>query len=258
MKVLIIEDEKPAAAMLELLLQQMDPPVEVVKTIASVKESIDWISSNSQLVDLIFMDIQLTDGLSFEIFKQVEIVQPIIFTTAFNEYAIEAFRVNSIDYLLKPIKADDLSRSLNKLKMLREPMRSAQNINYETILKALTSAKQSYLTRIMVKVGDHIKAYNTADIALFYADGRTVYLYTKEKKRYVVDYTLDNLASTLDPDCFFRCNRSLMININAIVDAVVYSSTRLKIRLNIEFDDEVIISRERVAPFKKWFAGIRE
>ena len=255
MRALIIEDEKPAAAMLQLLLMQYDPSTEIVANTTTVADSVAWLKANAHTIDIVFMDIQLAEGLSFDIFKQVAIAQPIVFTTAFDEYAIEAFKVNSIDYLLKPIKFDDLVRSLNKLKALTTSQQPSMPASYSDLIKALSQSRQTYFTRIMVRVGEHIKAFRVDDIVLFYAEGRTVYLYTQEKRRYIIDNTLEELTANLNPEQFFRCNRSMILNINHVVDAVVYSSTRLKIRLTIDFDEEVIVSRERVAPFKSWFAG---
>ncbi|MBN1988828.1 MAG: response regulator transcription factor [Bacteroidales bacterium] len=255
MRTLIIEDEKPAVAMLQLLLKQYDPHIDVVANTTTVASSVAWLRANAHAVDIVFMDIQLADGLSFEIFKQVAIAQPIVFTTAFDEYAIEAFKVNSIDYLLKPIKFDDLVRSMNKLKALTALQPPPVPASYTDLIKALSQSRQSYLTRIMVRVGEHIKAFRVDDIVLFYAEGRTVFLVTQEKRRYVLDNTLEELTANLNPEQFFRCNRSAILNLNHVVDAVVYSSTRLKIRLTVDFDEDIVVSRERVAPFKAWFAG---
>lgn len=257
MKVLIVEDEKPAADMLELLLHQLDASIQVVHKSSAISECVCWMKENANHTDLIFMDIQLSDGLCFEIFRQIPVRQPVIFTTAFNQYAIEAFKVNSIDYLLKPVKQEDLSRSLQKLSELQANLTAFTQPSYHEIYKVLTGFRQNYLSRILVKVGDHIRAFDINNIVLFYAEGRTVYLWTQENRRYIVDYTLDNLVAELNPDTFFRCNRSVILHIDYIREAVVYSSTRLKIKLHVEFDQEIIVSRERVAPFKKWFAGIK-
>jgi two-component system LytT family response regulator len=256
MKIAIIEDEKPAASMLEMLIKKIDPSTQVLAVIPSVAKSVEWLKNNAQQVDVIFMDIQLTDGICFEIFKEIQVAKPIIFTTAYDEYALEAFKVNSIDYLLKPVKLEALTQSINKLRALQPTLQTTTIPDYKELLNLLTQKQQSYPPRIMVKVGEHIKSIKLEDTTLFFAEGRTVFIVTNEKRKYIVDYTLEELTSMLDPKLFFRCNRTYIININAITDVVVYSSTRLKIRLPKEFEDEIIVSRERVPLFKSWFGGI--
>lgn len=253
MNIAIIEDEKPAAAMLEMLIRQIDPTTHVLATIPSVAKSIDWLRVNEKDIDILFMDIQLTDGLCFEIFKEIQISKPIVFTTAYDEYAIEAFKVNSIDYLLKPIKVEDLTRSINKLNNLKGIQQPIDIQTYQGLINLLTQKQQSYPSRLMIKIGEHIKSIKVDEIAFFFAEGRTAFVVTNEKKKYIVDYTLEELTTMLDPKIFFRCNRTYIVNINAIIDVVVYSSTRLKVRLAKEFDDEIIVSRERVTQFKGWF-----
>lgn len=256
MKIAIIEDEKPASAMLEMLVKQIDPTTQVLANLSSVAKSIEWLKVNEKQVDVIFMDIQLTDGLCFDIFKEIQTVTPIIFTTAYDEYAIEAFKVNSIDYLLKPIKLEALTQSINKLKNLQPSLQTTTTPNYQELINLLSQKQQNYPPRLMVKVGEHIKSIKLDETTLFFAEGRTVYIVTNEKRKYIVDYTLEELAAMLDPKIFFRCNRTYIVNINAITDVLVYSSTRLKIRLPKEFEDEIIVSRERVPLFKNWFGGM--
>jgi len=255
MNVLIIEDEKPAATMLEMLLLQYDPSITIINWITSIKKSVEWLKVNLDQVDLIFMDIQLTDGLCFEIFKKVSILKPVIFTTAYDQYAIEAFKVNSIDYLLKPVKPEDLARSMNKYKSLKAESQNPVPVNFENIVSLLMQKHTNYSTRILIKVGDHIRSVKIDDACVFYAEGRTVYVVTSEKKKYIVDYTLEDLCNMLDPKVFFRCNRTFIVNINAITDVVVYSNTRLKIRIPFELDEDIIVSRERVPQFKACFGG---
>lgn len=256
MKIAIIEDEKPAAAMLEMLIKQVEPSTQVLTVLPSVAKSIDWLKVNESSLDLLFMDIQLTDGLCFEIFKEIQVSKPIIFTTAYDEYAIEAFRVNSIDYLLKPIKIEDLTRSINKLKSLKQTQQPVDINTYQGLINLLTQKQPNYPSRLMIKIGEHIKSIKVDEIAFFFAEGRTAFIVTNEKKKYIIDYTLEELTSMLDPKIFFRCNRTYIININTITDVVVYSSTRLKIRLPKEFEDEIIVSRERVSQFKTWFGDM--
>lgn len=256
MKVLIVEDEVPAAEKLTRYLHKYDQNIEVLNRLDSVKSASEWLESHQQDLDVIFMDIQLVDGKSFEIFNKVEINKPIIFTTAFDDYAIDAFKVNSIDYLLKPITFDDLSVAIGKLDRLRESLAKEKTpeIDIRSVLNQLQ--KKSYKNRFMVKLGDHIKSITTGDISLFYAEGRTVYLVTNENRKFIIDFKLEELEDMLDPAEFFRLNRSFIVNINAIDDVVVYSNSRLRISPNIDFDKEIIVSREKVNPFKEWFSGV--
>jgi two-component system, LytTR family, response regulator len=201
------------------------------------------------------MDIQLIDGLSFQIFQEVKVKRPVIFTTAFNEYALDAFKVNSIDYLLKPITFTDLSASLKKLESLRQQLHWS-NEQTERLQQAVTNLKnKEYKTRFMVKLGEHIRSITTDQIAVLYADGRDVYLVTSQSKKFIIDYTLESLEDILDPKVFFRLNRTFILNINSIKDVLMYSNSRLKITLNQDFDKEIIVSREKVGDFKEWFDG---
>jgi DNA-binding LytR/AlgR family response regulator len=203
------------------------------------------------------MDIRLTDGLSFEIFRQVEINKPVIFTTAYNEYALDAFRVNSIDYLLKPVSYDELFRSMNKLNSLRENLMSgSQRIELAELAKLLDQYQRNYKRRFMVKVGDHIRSIPVADIILFYADGRVVYVLTAKEREYIIDFKMEELEEVLDPEQFFRINRTFTLHIQSIKDVIIHSNSRLKVLLHQAFDKELIVSREKVNPFKMWF-GMR-
>ncbi|UCG27711.1 MAG: response regulator transcription factor [Bacteroidales bacterium] len=259
MKVLIVEDEMPAAEKLERLLKQYDPDIEIAGRFDTVEKTVNWLKDMDNKADLIFLDIQLADGLSFEIFNQVQINEPIIFTTAYNEYAIEAFKVNSIDYLLKPITYDNLYRSMTKLERLRESLPTSKHrIQFEELSQALTQLQKNYKTRFMVKVGEHIRSVTTDNISLFYAEGRTVFMLTGHGKRFIIDYKLEELESLLNPSRFYRVSRSFIVNINAITDVIMYSNSRLKVRLNQEFDKEIIVSREKVSQFKIWFDGLEE
>jgi len=256
MKVIIIEDEKPAVEKLEEMLKRYDPGINVIGKFPSISKSVEWLSDINNETDLIFLDIHLSDGLSFEIFKKIRVQKPIIFITAYDEYAIEAFKLNSIDYLLKPLKFEDLIRSIEKMKSMRANLpESGQQIKLEELSMALSQFQRSYKTRFMVKVGEHIRTITTKDIYMFYAEGRTVYLITSEKKQYIIDYKLEDLEELLDTQMFFRVNRSFILNINAIEDVIVYSNSRLKIKPRIEFDKEIIVSREKVSYLKSWFNG---
>lgn len=257
MKIVIVEDEKPAADMLQLLIARHHRNMQVVAILKTIAESVSWFKVHPGDADLIFMDIHLPDGMSFEIFKQVDIQKPVVFTTAYDQYALEAFKVNSIDYLLKPVKPEDLDRSIKKIQNMQLGLMPMAHDFYEKLLKMAPGRQTEYLPRILVKLGEHIKSVKTEDILLFYADGRTVYLLTREKSRYIADQTLEDLTNMLPPSTFFRCSRTFIVNINAISDVVVYSGSRLKIRLNIPFDEEIFVSRERVGTFKNWFGGMQ-
>src|SRR5579871_5039536 len=206
-RVLIIEDEVPAAEKLERYLKKYNENVSIAGRIASVTDAVAWLQARQDEVDLIFMDIQLLDGQSFSIFQQVEVKKPVIFITAYNEYALDAFKVKGIDYLLKPISFNDLSASLEKLEQLRGQLSWSEQkleIVKETV-EALPT--KNYKERFMVKLGDHIRSITAAQIALLFADGRDVYLITNENRKFIVDYTLENLEELIDPKLFFRANR---------------------------------------------------
>lgn len=255
MKVLIIEDEIPAAEKLQRYLTKYDAEITVLKQLTTVKDSVHWLTEHQDSVDLIFMDIQLIDGLSFQIFQQIAIRKPVIFITAFNEFALDAFKVNSIDYLLKPITFTDLTASLQKLENLREQLQWNKE-KTEQLEQAFTTPKtRDYKTRFMVKLGDHIRSITADQICLFYAEGRDVYLVTNQSRKFIIDYTLETLEDLLEPKSFFRINRTYILNINSIKDVIVYSNSRLKITLTQEFDKEIIVSREKVGDFKLWFDG---
>lgn len=254
LRVLIVEDEAPASEKLERYLQKYSAEISVAAKLISVEETVAWMRDHQQEVDLIFMDIQLTDGLSFQVFQQIKINKPVIFITAFNEYALDAFQVNGIDYLLKPLTFNDLEASLNKLSRLKMQLNWAPT-QVEAIQAVLGPEAKSYKNRFMVKLGDHIKSITTDQISFFFADGRDVYLITHPFRKFIVDYTLEVLEDMLDPKIFHRINRSYIVNINAIQDVVVYSNSRLKISPVVKWEGEMIVSREKVSDFKDWFDG---
>jgi two-component system, LytTR family, response regulator len=257
MKVIIVEDEIPAAEKLERYLLKFDAAIQIQARLQTVRDTVEWLEKYQETIDLIFMDIQLTDGLSFQVFQQIAVNKPVIFTTAYNEFALDAFKVNSIDYLLKPITFTDLAASMKKIATLREqlPFKTGFNNLQETFSNLTTRA---YKSRFMVKLGEHIRSIITDQISFFYADGRDVYLVSKQARKFIVDYTLESLEEILDPALFFRLNRTFILNIDAIKDVLVYSNSRLKITLIHEFAKEIIVSREKVADFKEWFDGSRK
>ncbi len=250
MRVIIIEDENLAAEKLERYLLKYDASIEIVSKLSSISEAVHWFEKNSDF-DVVFMDIQLTDGLSFEIFNKVKINKPVIFTTAFDEYAIDAFKVNSIDYILKPITFTDISKSMNKLKSMQTLFSSDEVI--DNLVK--TMSKKKMKDRFLVRLGNHIHSIKTNEISLFYADGRTVYLLTNENKKFILDFKLEDLKEVLNPSEFFRVNRTFIVNINAIEDVIVYSNSRLKISSKNKVEKEIVVSREKVSAFKNWFEG---
>jgi len=256
MNILIIEDEKPAAENLERLLLEFDHSIVIKDKIESVERSVSWLKSKQDEIDLIFMDIKLTDGFSFEIFEKVTVYKPLIFLTAFSEYALEAFHANGIDYLLKPLNAKTLNASMNKIERLRETLSITEHkIQLEELSKTLIKLQKNYKTRFMVKVGEHIRSVTTNKITLFYAEGRNVFMRTIEDREYIVDYRLEDLEEILNPEHFFRANRTYLINIHEIKDVLIYSKSRLRIMLDSKFEKEIIVSRDKVNLFKYWFDG---
>lgn len=252
MNVVIVEDEILAAEKLERYLKKWNSNVEIIAHTTSIKESVSWFQDNSTKYDIAFFDIQLLDGLSFEIFKKVNIVKPVIFTTAFDEFAIDAFKVNSIDYILKPITFTEISNAMSKLSTMKSMFSIPQEV--EKLEKEYKQQKQK--DRFLVKMGNHIHSIKTTDISLFFAEGRTVYLVTNYGKKYIVDYKLEDLNKLLDVKHFYRTNRTFIVNLNAIEDVLVYSNSRLKVKLKVNVEKDIVVSRERVSDFKKWFEGV--
>jgi len=256
LKVLIVEDETPAAEKLERYLLKYSAGIKILDKLTSIEEATSWLRAHQDDVDVIFMDIQLKDGQSFQIFRNVKIVKPVIFITAYDEYALDAFKVNGVDYLLKPVTFVDLSASLQKLESLGEQLRWNE-AKAEKVTAVFEQPVKAFKNRFMVKLGDHIKSITSDQISLFHADGRDVYLVTNQLRKFIIDYTLESLEEIVDPKIFFRTNRSYIINISAIQDVVVYSNSRLRVTPNIKWDDEIIVSREKVNEFKEWFDGNR-
>ena len=246
--ILIIEDEEPAANRLKKMVTELEPDAHVLENIVSVNSAITWFKENPS-PDLIFSDIQLSDGLSFDIFKNVEVQCPVIFITAYDQYAIDAFKVNSIDYLLKPIKKDDLQVAINKFKKLN---RSEVSLDIHKVLEVFNQPKTEYKTRFIVRYGEHIKTIKIEEAAYFYTEDKINFLTTNEGRRYTIDYNLDALESTLDPKTFFRINRQFIISINAINEMFSYSKSRVLVKLNPPSKHETVVSTERSGDFKLW------
>lgn len=250
-KILIIEDEEAAARRLRKMTLEIFPDAEVLPELVSITSAVEWIKANPQ-PDLIFLDVHLADGQSFEIFKQVNVTTPIIFTTAYDQYALEAFKVNSIDYLLKPIKKEELEKSIDKFLKLTGTAQTS--INLDKLLLSLQT-QTSFKERFIVKYGEHIKTIQTADVAYFYTENKMNFLITKENKRYAIDYNLDQLEQLLDAKKFFRINRQFIIEFHSIADMFTYSKSRVLIKLDPPSKMETIVSTERSAAFKAWLDG---
>ncbi len=249
MNVIIIEDEKPAARRLSRMLNDLG--VQVNEMLHSVEESIVWFQENEH-PDLLFLDIQLSDGLSFEIFEHVTISSAIIFTTAYDEYALKAFKLNSIDYLLKPIDEDELKAAVDKYKNQQQKQADVQ-VNFDDIRKLLVNPiDRKYKKRFTIKVGQHIKIVSIDDIECFYSENKATYIHTNSNRNYLLDGALELVNSELDPEHFFRVNRTFIVQINAIKDIIAYTNSRLKIILNTYTETEIIVSRERVKQFKQF------
>lgn len=248
MNVLIIEDEKFAAEKLEDMLHEIDPKIKVLAKLGSITESTKWLLQNS--ADLIFLDIQLSDGISFSIFEQVTVTTPIIFTTAYDQYAIKAFQLNSISYLLKPIRKNDLAESLQKYKSLK----SAFSIDFDALVAHIHGREPEYKKRFLIQIGDKIRKIEVSEIAYFYVLEKGIYLKTYQGNSYPIDFTLDKMEGMLNPEVFFRINRKYLVNMESISNMVAYSRGRIKLELRPKTDDEYdsIVSIDRSADFKKW------
>lgn len=249
MTTIIIEDEKPAARLLQRKLEKLNVNTGVM--LHSVAEALEWFSANEH-PDLIFLDIQLSDGLSFEIFEKTEIKSAVIFTTAYDEYALKAFKLNSIDYLLKPIDEDDLAAAVSKFRS-RAPKQQNVSFDFEQIKKMLGNPfEKAYKKRFTVSIGQHLKVISTEEIECFYSENKGTYIHTSDNRDYLVESTLELLEQELDPLAFFRVSRKFIIPMTAIREIVRYSNSRLKVILPTYKQDEVIVSREKVAEFKSW------
>lgn len=249
MNIIIIEDEKPAARLLQRKVEKLGLQVNIL--LHSVEESIAWFQNN-QHPDLIFLDIQLSDGLSFEIFETIDIKSAVIFTTAYDEYALRAFKLNSIDYLLKPIDEDDLSIAITKFKNQFQKS-SVSALDFEAIKKMLVNPiDREYKKRFTIKMGQQLKMIQIEDVECFYSENKGTYLHTFDNRDYLLDNTLEQLETELDPKEFYRVSRKFIIPLKAIKEIQMYSNSRLKVIIPTYKGDEVIVSREKVSDFKDW------
>lgn len=250
MKAIIIEDEKPSARRLNRMLAELDITPDVM--LHSVHESVEYLLNNPA-PDLIFLDIQLSDGLSFEIFDQVTIDSAIIFTTAYDEYALQAFKLNSIDYLLKPIDEDELKVAVERFQVRFRESSKKQLIDLNEIAKMLGNpVDRVYKKRYTARVGEHLKLFNTDEVRLFYSENKGSYLNLENGRNYLIDDKLESIEKELDPEQFYRISRQAIINVNAIDDMISFTNSRLKVKINSFKEFDLIVSRERVKDFKKW------
>ncbi len=253
MNILIVEDELLAAERLQLLLKQYDPAIKVLASLESIEESVQWLQTKPH-PDLLLMDIQLSDGHSFEIFNQVKLSRPVIFTTAFDNYAINAFQHFGIDYILKPVTAEALASAIQKYKSMSKVFSPGDYHVWANGLKDKFHSR--FKDRFLAKIGSRTFFIQTDEIAYFYADNKIVYLADREGNRFIINYTIEKLEPLLDPYYFFRINRKMIVHSKMIDLIKPYFNNRLKLSLrNLNLQDEIIISRERVAAFKKWADG---
>jgi DNA-binding LytR/AlgR family response regulator len=250
MNCLIAEDEKVAAERLVGLIKKYDPSIDISEIVQSVKNAVQWLNTH-QAPDLIFMDIQLADGLSFEIFEQTIVKTPVIFTTAYDEYALKAFKVNSIDYLLKPVDFNELKNAIDKYKENNSSKEIPAQV-FDSIMHSLT---KKYKDKFVINVGEHIKVFTTEDIQCFYIMEKYTFLQNNPGRDYAINYSLDQLEDLLDPARFFRINRKFIVSSSAILDIISFSNSRLQVKLNSNKSDDLIVSREKVLDFKKWLEG---
>lgn len=251
MKVLIIEDEPQAAQHMERLLQRIDAEIVILTKLDSVKSALRWFSEN-QSPDLAFMDIQLGDGLSFDIFDKVEVKCPVIFTTAYDEYALKAFKVNSIDYLLKPIDKDELTAAIDKFKSLAHKEEDTHRLlnQIDEVVRNISNKK--FKSRFLIRIGEKLKSLTIDEILYFYSFEKASFCHAIDGRNYLLDYSMEQLETLVDPELFFRINRKYLLKSSAILDMVNYTNSRLKLKLKGNDDSEVIVARERVQEFKNW------
>ena len=246
MKVLIVEDETAAAENLAEMLNEIDPAIKVLGNTESVQQTVRWLQQ-SELPDLIFMDIHLSDGSSFAIFQQMEVDIPIIFTTAYDQYAIDAFKVNSIDYLLKPIKEQDLRQALTKF----NKQNKQDTGQYISLLKRLTAA-QEYRTRLLIPYRDKLLPVEVKDIACFYSSNKNTELFLKDGSHFPCNNTLDQMMSQLNPDEFIRANKQFIVSRTAITNITIWFDSRLLVNVAVEVPERIYVSKNRAAEFKAW------
>lgn len=250
MKTVIIEDEILAAQALQKLIGEVSPETEIIAILESIEDSVDWLETHP-MPDVLFMDIHLADGSSFAIFEQVDITCPIVFTTAYDEYALKAFEVNSIDYLLKPINKDDLQRALNKYNALTTPVDNKEHID---ALMTQLGGRKKYKSCFLIPERDKLIPLATNNIACIFIDLKTVKAVSMDKRIYYMSQTLDDLMTQLDPEIFFRANRQFIVSRQAIKDISIWFGNKLSLNIVVDVPEKIIISKARVSEFKNWFS----
>jgi len=251
MKVVVFEDEKLASDRLIELLKTLKPEAEVLAAMKSIEAAVLWLQNNEH-PDLIISDIHLLDGSSFEIFDQVEVKTPVIFTTAYDEYAIKAFEVNSIDYILKPIQKEKLANALDKYDSTKSSDTGSPQINMEEIRAVISGASKDYKSRFLVKLGQRIRAVPIEKIAYFFSQDKLSYLITFEGQKLPIDQTLEELESLLDPKHFYRVNRKFFVHFDSVTDIHPYFKGRVKLGLNPSIEEDIVVSSEKTPLFKRW------
>jgi DNA-binding LytR/AlgR family response regulator len=250
MNLIIIEDEPQAAQRLETLVKELLPDAVVLARIDTVKKAVQWFKNNP-VPDLALMDIQLADGISFQIFEQCDVRSPVIFTTAYDAYALQAFKVNSIDYILKPVDKDELHAALKKFSAMNRATDDTRKI-LDNIGQAVEMLMRKYKTRFVIKVGEHLRTIEVDAIQYFYSQEKTTFCVTADHRNFILDYTLEQLEEMVDPAVFYRINRKYLVRAASIQDIISYTNSRLRLVLKGSADNDVIVARERVQEFKTW------
>ena len=253
MRVLIIEDEKPAQRLLQDVLQELDVYIEVIGCLDSIKSSVKWLKEN-QHPEIILLDIQLSDGLSFEIFKQITIDSMIVFTTAYDEYAMQAFKVNSLDYLLKPIEKDELAKAFEKYKQYNKQFIKEKNstTDFNELASLIKNERQEYRKRFLIQSNESFFHLPIEQIALFYSLQGISFAVTFEKREYPINYSLESLKEQLNPDIYFKINRQFIVNIAAIKKVHAYFQGKLKLETKPAHAEDIIVGKDKAAAFKRW------
>lgn len=252
MNILIIEDEEPAVQRLKKILLEIEPESKILDVLVSVRSAIEWFKTHAA-PDIILLDINLADGSSFEIFSVINVESPIIFITAFDEFAIQAFKLNSVEYLLKPVKKEELVAAINKYKKLHSSNSSIPDL--KMLIDTIQKKQEPFKKRFLIRYGEHIKAIDTEQVAYFYTEEKINFLKTKDGHTYPVEYNLDKLETMLDPDRFFRINRQFIISIDSIVEMFSFSKSRVKVNLKPAIKMDTVVSTERSPHFKEWLSG---
>ena len=252
MNILIIEDEEPAVQRLKKIFLEIEPESKILDVLVSVRSAIEWFKTHAA-PDIILLDINLADGSSFEIFSVINVESPIIFITAFDEFAIQAFKLNSVEYLLKPVKKEELVAAINKYKKLHSNNSSLPDL--KMLIDTIQKKQEPFKKRFLIRYGEHIKAIDTEQVAYFYTEEKINFLKTKDGHTYPVEYNLDKLETMLDPDRFFRINRQFIISIDSIVEMFSFSKSRVKVNLKPAIKMDTVVSTERSPHFKEWLSG---